>query len=122
MGGGGSGAGTGLGGRGAAASAHGAALAARGTTLASHGATRIGAMHAANAVAGKHPAVEHATNRLVGTDHHHHLPFRREPHFRTAIPQYFEACYRVPRQDNPIPPWSDCDGPTKSPAGSKQRS
>jgi len=50
-----------LGGRGAAASARGATMASR-DTLANGG--HESAMHAANAIAGKHAAVEHATPKL----------------------------------------------------------
>ena len=39
-------------------------------------------LHAANAMAGKHGAVEHATATHPGTDHHHHHhPFVREPQY-----------------------------------------
>ncbi len=120
MGGGGSGASAGLGGRGAAASTRGAAVESHGTTLANHGATRISAMHAANTVVGKHAAVEHATSKLAGTDHHHHVPFRREPRFHT-FQWDFDVCRQVPNHD-PLQTWSDCNGPTKSSAGSKRHS
>jgi hypothetical protein len=119
MGGGGSGAGAGLGGRGAAASARGA-MAAHGDTLANHGAHE-GALHGANAIAGKHAAGEHehATSKLAATDRHHH-PYRREPHYgRNTFPQYFESCKRIP---DPFYPWLNCYGPTKSAAGSKGHS
>jgi hypothetical protein len=112
MGGGGSGAG--FGGRGAAASAR-AAIAAHGDTLENHGA-HASAMHAVDAMAGKHAAAEHEheTSKLAGTDHRHHHPNRREPDYWGWPAQYGELCDRVPDASNP---WFNCYGPTKSPKG-----
>ena len=112
---GGGGAGAGLGGRGAADSARSATMATHGDTAANHGA-HTSAMHAADAMRGKHAAAEHehATSKLAGTDHHHHHhPNRREPQFGGPIPQ-FNDCSHVLDQYNPF---SDCYGPTKSRKG-----
>jgi hypothetical protein len=104
------GGGFGLGGRGAADSARGATMVGHGDTLANHGA-QASAMHGANVMAGKHAAVEHETSKLAGTDHHHHHPGRREPGYGITYPQFFESCDRVP---DPLNPWLNCYGPTKS--------
>ncbi|MEO7205368.1 MAG: hypothetical protein ABI356_11225 [Steroidobacteraceae bacterium] len=102
----GGGSGGGLGGRGAAASArgttlasHGANMGARGATLAGHG-DQANAMHAASAI-GKHAAVEHATSKLAGTDHHYHHPFCVEPQYTATSQQYFEVCRWLP-SSNPL--------------------
>ena len=88
-------------------------MTAHGDALANHGA-HASALHATNAMAGKHPAAEHehATSKVVGTDHHHH-PHRREPQYGGAFWGYGEygaVCDRVP---DPFNPWYNCYGPTK---------
>jgi hypothetical protein len=81
-------------------------------------------MHAAGAIAGKHATVEHATSKLAGTDHHpgtdHHHPYRHEPRYGHTGLRDLQIC----RQElyDPIEPWVNCYGPTKSQAGSKGHS
>jgi hypothetical protein len=88
-----------------------------GTTLANHGAARANGMHADHAITGKHAAGEHSASKLAGTDHHHHHhPNRRQPQYGDAVPEFIGIC------DWYHPHLWDCYGPTKSRAGSKQRS
>lgn len=117
-GGGGHGA-SGLGGHAAAFSARGAALGTHGTTLANRGATRVSSEHPARAISGMHATGEHTASKLAGADQHHHRPFCREP--------LYDNGNAYPDLESIVPcdvslQWLSCLGPTKSRAGSRQRS